>query len=118
MRRLYAFTDLVRMRSIKSLLDSGLTLQKVRRAFDELDRLGLAADARVETDGNGVYLVDTGTETVTDALRQGQLSFFVGMREATEQAAVLDGSFAKDAENVRRAIRSAERDLTRRRRSR
>ena len=106
------------MRAIKCLLDSGLSLQKVRRAFAELDRLGLAADGRIVTDGRGVYLVDAEGETITDALRRGQLSFFVGMREATERAAVLDGTFAKDAESVRRAIKSAERDLTRRRKTR
>jgi DNA-binding transcriptional MerR regulator len=116
-RRLYAFGDLVRMRSVKNLLDTGLSLQKVRRALGELERLGLAEHARVETDGRGVFLVDATAETVTDALRQGQLSFFVGMREAAVKAAVLDGDFAKDARAVTRAITSAERDLTRRRRA-
>lgn len=115
-RRLYGFNDLVRMRSIKALLDAGLSLQKVRRAFDELNRLGLIGTGRIETDGRGVFLVDREGETVTDALRKGQLSFFEGVLAATEQAAVIDGAFSKDAELVRRAVRSAERDLNRTRR--
>lgn len=117
-RRLYAFNDLIRMRAIKSLLDQGLSLQKVRRAFDEISRLGLQSDVQIETDGRNVFAIDPHSDTVTDTLRQGQLSFFTGMKSATERAAVLDGRFARDAESVGRAIRSAERDLTRRRRSR
>jgi DNA-binding transcriptional MerR regulator len=116
-RRLYAFPDLVRMRAIKSLLDAGLTLQKIRRAFDEIERLGLARDGRIATDGKGVFVVDSQNETITDALRRGQLAFFEGVMAATEQAAVVDGAFTRDAEVVRRAIRSAERDLTRTRRA-
>jgi hypothetical protein len=104
------------MRSIKSLLDAGLSLQKVRRALDEIERLGLSAAGRVETDGRGVFLVDRHAETITDALRRGQLAFFEGVLAATEQAAVIDGGFLRDAELVQRAIRSAERDLTRTRR--
>lgn len=115
-RRLYGFADLVRMRAIKSLLDAGLSLQKVRRAFDEIERLGLGAAGRVETDGRGVFVVDAENETITDALRRGQLAFFEGVLAATERAAVIDGGFTRDAELVQRAIRSAERDLTRSRR--
>ena len=115
-RRLYAFTDLVRMRAIKSLLDTGLSLQKVRRSFEELERLGLTAYGRIASDGKGVFLVDHETETITDALRRGQLAFFEGVLAATAEAAVIDGRFTRDAELVQRAIRSAERDLSRSRR--
>ena len=36
--RVYAFRDLVALRCVKSLLDGGMSLQRIRRAFDYLNR--------------------------------------------------------------------------------
>ena len=36
--RLYSFRDLVALRVVKSLLDNGMSLQRVRRAWDYLNR--------------------------------------------------------------------------------
>ena len=55
-RRLYSFRDLVALRVVKSLLDNGMSVQRVRRAWDYLRRTAgmdehLAEDARLREMG-------------------------------------------------------------------
>lgn len=115
-RRCYAFADLVALRSIKSLLDAGVTLQRVRRAFAQLRISGL--DGRLErlrTDGRTVYAVDE-QGVIIDALRTGQLAFFVAIEEIA--GGIETAGFRRDREVLRRAIRTAERDINAPRRRR
>ncbi|MEA1964753.1 MAG: MerR family transcriptional regulator, partial [Candidatus Aerophobetes bacterium] len=37
-KRLYSFTDLVRLKTAKNLLDNGISLQKIRKAIDYLKK--------------------------------------------------------------------------------
>ena len=77
-RRLYAFRDLVALRVVKSLLDNGMSVQRVRRAWDYLRRT-----AEMDRHLAEVKLVRMarhfpcaqGEEELLDALRQGQLAF-------------------------------------------
>jgi len=83
--RRYVFSDLVALRVVRSLLDEGLSLSRIRRA------VGYLADAgedlsrlRIVTDGSAVWACyDDGQ--ILDALRSGQLGLFVGVEHfATE----------------------------------
>lgn len=75
----YGFRDLVALRIVSSLLDAGLSLARIRRALQYLVESGddVAALSLV-TDGESVWACrDDGQ--VLDALRQGQLAFFVAV---------------------------------------
>ena len=72
-QRLYSYEDLLQIKVIKSLLDSGFDLKKVRKVIEVLsERLGedVASANLVISDGR-VMLAQSGDELV-DLLRQGQ----------------------------------------------
>ncbi len=78
-RRVYAFRDLVELRVVKSLLDNGMSLQRVRRAWDYLRRNadldGKLATVALVSDGRSIFQITENAELL-DALRDGQLAFF------------------------------------------
>jgi DNA-binding transcriptional MerR regulator len=86
-RRLYSFRDLVALRVVKSLLDNGMSLQRVRRAWDYLRRNAdmddHLAEVKLVTDGRSIFKVAKEDDEVLDALREGQLAFFVAIDEIT-----------------------------------
>ncbi len=72
-QRLYSFNDLLQLRVIKSLIDAGASLQKVRQSLDYV-RNNISGDwsnVRIVTDGARVYALDS-DEAVLDLLRSGQ----------------------------------------------
>lgn len=114
-RRLYSFRDLLALKVVKSLLDGGISLQRVRRAFEYLrDNAGLGehlSSVKLVTDGRNIFKICKDEGEILDALRQGQMSFFVAIDELAEQ---VDGSvaeFQRDRERFVRALRSAEHEL-------
>jgi len=84
-RRLYAFRDLVALRVVKSLLDNGMSVQRVRRAWDYLRRTAdmdrHLAEVQLVTDGQSIFRVAQDDEELIDALREGQLAFFIAINE-------------------------------------
>ena len=86
-RRLYSFRDSIALRVVKSLLDNGMSLQRVRRAWDYLrrnaDMDGHLAEVKLVTDGRSIFKVAKEDDEVLDALREGQLAFFVAIDEIT-----------------------------------
>jgi DNA-binding transcriptional MerR regulator len=72
-QRLYSYKDLVELKLIKSLLDGGVSLQRVRKVIDYVrEHLGEdVASANLVVDGAGSVLAQTGEEVV-DLLRRGQ----------------------------------------------
>ena len=84
-RRLYTFRDLVALRVVKSLLDNGMSVQRVRRAWDYLRRTAdmetQLSEVKLVTDGTSIFRVAQDDDELLDALRQGQLAFFVAINE-------------------------------------
>lgn len=82
-RRLYSFRDLVALRVVRSLLDNGMSLQRVRRAWDYLRRNAdlddHLASVKLVTDGHTIFKVSADEGELLDALREGQMSFFVAI---------------------------------------
>lgn len=76
-QRLYAFRDLVLLRSIKDLLDTGVSLQRIRKAMEFLrEHLREAPEGMtLVSDGNNIYACKSDDEII-DVLRQGQGSMF------------------------------------------
>jgi DNA-binding transcriptional MerR regulator len=72
-QRRYSYRDLVRLKVVKSLLDSGVTLQAARKAIEYLrDDLGEDWDtASLVLDGGRSVLARDG-ETLIDLVRRGQ----------------------------------------------
>ena len=114
-RRLYAFRDLVALRVVKSLLDNGMSLQRVRRAWDYLRRTAdmerHLAEVRLITDGVSIFRVASNDEEVIDALRDGQLAFFVAISEITHEVEEDVTRFELDREQFLEMLRRVEDDL-------
>ena len=89
--RLYSFRDLVALRVVKSLLDGGMSLQRVRRSWEflnkkaDLDRH--LSEVKLVTDGQSIFKICRRDGEVLDALREGQMAFFVAIDDiATRRA--------------------------------
>ena len=83
-QRLYSFQDLVTLRVIKNLLDTGVSLQRVRRAVEHLQTMRRpVAAVTLISDGRGVYEADS-PEVVIDLLRQGQGVFAIAVDRVWE----------------------------------
>jgi DNA-binding transcriptional MerR regulator len=112
--RMYSFRDVVALKVVKSLLDGGLSLQRVRRAWEFLNRrAGLdqhLAEVKLVTDGKSVFRVVRREGEVLDALREGQMAFFVAIDEVTRQVADEVAEFRNDRDQFVRALREASRE--------
>lgn len=78
-QRLYSFQDLVTLRVIKNLLDTGVSLQRVRTAVEHLRTMERPlAGVTLMSDGRGVYEAHS-PEAVIDLLRHGQGVFAIAV---------------------------------------
>lgn len=84
-QRLYSFDDVVRLKVVKRLLDTGVSLQKVRLAVDELRRGGRSlAETTLISDGTSVYALDDEAQML-DLLRRGQGVFALALDPVVEE---------------------------------
>ncbi|MGH2736380.1 MAG: MerR family transcriptional regulator, partial [Actinomycetota bacterium] len=78
-RRLYSFRDLVSLRVIRSLLDGGMSLQRVRKAIEYLRKKAALeehlSELQLVTDGRSIFKVAKDDGEILDALREGQMAF-------------------------------------------
>ena len=114
-RRLYSFRDLVALRVVRSLLDNGMSLQRVRRAWDYLRREGgmegHLADVKLVTDGLSIFRVSSDEGELMDALRQGQLAFFVAIDEIAREVEEDVTRFELDRSLFLEMLRRVEDDI-------
>lgn len=112
MRRLYSFRDLVALRVVKSLLDSGMSVQRVRRAWDYLRRTAdldtHLSEVKLVTDGHSIFRVASDDDELLDALREGQLAFFVAIDEITRAVEEDVTRFELDRERFLETLRQVE----------
>lgn len=114
-RRLYSFRDLVALKVVKSLLDHGMSLQRVRRAYSYLRKRAALDDhlseVKLVTDGQSIFKIARNDGELLDALKEGQLAFFIAIDEI---AAGVDGRVAEylyDREEFVTALRRVEEKL-------
>ena len=70
-QRIFSFEDIVRLRVIKRLLDTGVGLERIRAALEELTRQGRTlADVTLASDGRTVYAMDDDRQLL-DLLKKG-----------------------------------------------
>ena len=108
---MYSFRDLVALKVVRSLLDGGMSLQKVRRAWGYLNRrAGLdrqLSDVKLITDGVSIFKVARRNGEILDALREGQLAFFVAIDDIASGVDADVKQFREDREQFIRALREA-----------
>lgn len=109
--RLYSFRDLVALRVVTSLLEGGMSLQRVRRAWDYLNRKAALdrhlSEVKLITDGVSIFKIARRTDEILDALREGQLAFFVAIDEIASGVDAKVGQFREDRDRFVRALREA-----------
>ncbi len=84
--RLYSFNDLVQLRVAKTLIDKGVSLQKIRKTiaylkknFPDIKRpLG---EMRFLTDGETIFVLTSKKGVILDTLSKGQIVFAVALGE-------------------------------------
>jgi DNA-binding transcriptional MerR regulator len=120
-QRLYSFKDILVLKVVKRLLDTGVSLHNIRLAVDHLRARGVDDLARITllSDGASVYEC-TSSEEVVDLLRGGQGVFGIAvsgaLRELVGSLAQLPGERADGGEVVG-PVRDSD-ELARRRRQR
>jgi DNA-binding transcriptional MerR regulator len=87
-QRLYSFKDILVLKVVKRLLDTGVSLQNIRLAVDALRARGVEDLARITllSDGTTVYEC-TSSEEVVDLLRGGQGVFGIAVSGALRELA-------------------------------
>ena len=115
-RRLYSFRDLIALRVVRSLLDNGMSLQRVRRAWDYLRREGCMedqlSDVKLVTDGQTIFRVSNDDGELMDALREGQLAFFVAIDEIAREVEEDVTRFELDRDIFLTMLRRVEEDVS------
>lgn len=114
-RRLYSFRDLVALRVVRGLLDNGMSVQRVRRAWDYLrrnaDMESHLSEVKLVTDGLTIFRVASDEEGLLDALRDGQLAFFVAIDSITRAVEEDVTRFELDRESFLEVLRRVEDDV-------
>lgn len=120
-RRLYSFRDLIALKVVRSLLDNGMSLQRVRRAWDYLRREGdmdsHLSEMKLVTDGVSIFRVSSDEGELLDALREGQLAFVLGIDEIVNEVAEDVTRFELDRERFLSMLRRVEDDVEEERRA-
>lgn len=91
-QRLYGFRDILVLRVVKRLLDSGVSLQQIRTAVDHLRERGVDDLSRITlmSDGASVYEC-TSDDEVIDLVQGGQGVFGIALGKVWRE---LEGSLA------------------------
>ncbi|MDR9449789.1 MAG: MerR family transcriptional regulator [Acidimicrobiia bacterium] len=114
-RRLYSFRDLVALRVVRSLLDNGMSVQRVRRAWDYLrrnaDMDSHLSEVKLVTDGSTIFRIASGDDELLDALREGQLAFFVAIDSITRAVEEDVSRFELDRDSFLEVLRRVEDDV-------
>lgn len=87
--RLYSFIDLVQLKVAKTLIDKGVSLQKIRKAitwlkknFPEVEKP--LAQMKFLTDGETIFILAEKDKVILDTLAKGQLVMAIAIGEIIE----------------------------------
>ena len=87
--RLYSFNDLIQLKVAKTLMDKGISLQKIRRAINYLKKNMPEVEKplfelRFLTDGETIFVLTKDKKVIIDTLKNGQLIFSIALGEIIE----------------------------------
>jgi DNA-binding transcriptional MerR regulator len=114
-QRLYGFRDILVLKLVKRLLDTGISLQQIRVAVNQLRESGIMdlAQTTLMSDGASVYLC-TSNDEVIDLVSRGQGVFGIAvgkvLREVENSLVELDsiaGADPQDELAARRGIKAS-----------
>jgi DNA-binding transcriptional MerR regulator len=116
-RRLYDFRDLIALKVVRSLLDGGMSLQRVRRAYDYLrKRAGLEehlSEVKLVTDGQSIFKICRNDGEILDALKEGQMAFFLAIDQIARSVDGRVAEYLYDREEFVGALKRVESNLER-----
>jgi DNA-binding transcriptional MerR regulator len=104
-QRLYGFRDILVLKLVKRLLDTGISLQQIRTAVNQLRESGVndLAQTTLMSDGASVYLC-TSDDEVIDLVSRGQGVFGIAvgkvLREVESSLVELDTQTADPADEL------------------
>lgn len=106
-QRLYSFTDVVQLRIIKRILDTGMNLKKVRMAVEwlrrEMEKGNDLSGMTLMSDGVSIFAVGSPREMI-DVLERGQAVFAIAIQPVVDQlTGELHEMLPRTAETGRRA---------------
>lgn len=89
-RRLYSFADLVRLNAAKSLLDSGVSLQKIRKSVDYLKQhepeiKEPLSELKLLTNGKSIFALTNDPKKVMDVLNKRQLVWSIAIDKISQK---------------------------------
>ncbi len=118
-QRLYSFKDILVLKIVKRLLDTGISLQNIRVAVDHLRKRGVADLAKITlfSDGTTVYEC-TSPEEVVDLLQGGQGVFGIAVSGAMRELTGTIADFPAERADGGEAHSNPEDELANRRRTR
>ena len=87
--RLYSFNDLIQLKVAKTLMDKGVSLQKIRKALNYLKKnmpeiKKPLSELRFLTDGETIFVLTKDNKVIIDTLKSGQLVFSLALGEIVE----------------------------------
>ena len=87
--RLYSFNNLVQIKVAKTLMDKGITLQKIRKAINYLKKnipevKKPLSEIKFLTDGETIFVLTEDKKVIIDVLKSGQLVFAVALGKIIE----------------------------------
>ena len=87
--RLYSFNNLVQLKVAKTLMDKGISLQKIRKAINYLKKnipevKKPLSEIKFLTDGEAIFVLTEDKKVIIDVLKSGQLVFAVALGKIIE----------------------------------
>jgi DNA-binding transcriptional MerR regulator len=87
--RLYSFGDLVQVKVAKTLMDKGISLQKIKKAIHYLKKNIPEVEKRLSellflTDGETFFVLTQNKKKIVDILKSGQFVFSLALGEIME----------------------------------
>ena len=109
----YSFRDIVSLRVVKTLLDNGMSIQRVRRAWRYLTKNGdlskQLSEVKLISENNSIYFEED--NQVLDALKSGQLTFFTTIDSVTKMVKEDVSKFELDKEKFINLLTKIEEDV-------
>lgn len=116
-RRLYSFRDLVALKVVVSLLNGGMSLQRIRRAYEYLRRRANLdshlSEVKLVTDGHSIFEVAANDGEILDLLREGQLAFYLAIEDAAGTDGGIKAAHLYERDEFVAKLREVESDLER-----
>jgi DNA-binding transcriptional MerR regulator len=88
----YDFRNLVELRTIRSMLQEGISLQKVRKTLEYLressDYSRPLAECKLITDGSTIFEICDNPSHILDTLRKGQIALCIALDSIVEELSI------------------------------